>query len=264
MITVRSLSRSFGPLRAVDDLSFHLEPGEIFGLLGPNGAGKSTTIKMLVGILRPDSGSILLHDKEISPAEDLAFKTRIGYVPENCALYDNLTATEYLTFVGHLHHLDPDLIEGRSARLLDLVQLSASANQQIRDYSKGMKQKVLLVSALLHDPELIILDEPFSGLDANAVLLFKEILRAETQRGRTVIFCSHVLDVVERLVDRLLIINHGQAQAQGTPAEILAQTGHPSLDLAFNALTGTSDIAEQARAILDTVNRPRPGSERPA
>ena len=253
MLQINNLSRSFGSVQAVDDLSFTTNPGEIFALLGPNGAGKTTTIKLVLGMLRPDNGRIFFKDKEINHSEDNSYKARIGYVPENCALYENLTGLEYLEFISNLHHLDPHKAVSRASRMLDLVDLSDKANSQIRDYSKGMKQKILIISALLHNPELVILDEPFSGLDANAVLLFKELLREQAHQGRTVIFCSHVLEVVERLVDRLLIIDDGKARISGTPVEIIRQTGHETLDRAFNALTGRDDISTQARAMFDTI-----------
>lgn len=257
MVEVRSLRRSFGGVRAVDDVSFEVRAGEIFGLLGPNGAGKTTTIKMLLGLLKPDSGAILFQGNEIQPAENMEFRGRIGYVPENCMVYETLTAREYLSFVGELHHLDPTLTEERAARLLEIVQLSAQTNQPIRDYSKGMRQKILIVSAVLPDPDIVILDEPFSGLDANTVLLFKEFFREAANRGKAVIFCSHILEVVERLVDRMVILDHGKPRAAGTPTEILAQTGHTSLERAFNALTGTGDVAVQARDMLDAVESGR-------
>jgi len=255
MIRLEALTRSFGSVLAVDHLSFETRPGEIFALLGPNGAGKTTTIKMILGMLKPDAGTISFQNKEIAPTVDNTYKTRIGYVPENCALYENLTGREYLEFVGHLHHLDPARVRTKTARLLEVVQLGKVAGKLIKDYSKGMKQRILIVSSLLHDPDLLILDEPFSGLDASAVLMFKALLTEQAHQGKTVIFCSHILEVVERLVDRILIISNGRTLATGTPEEIIAQTGHENLDRAFNQLTGGVDTDSQAKELIDIIKR---------
>jgi ABC-2 type transport system ATP-binding protein len=260
MIRVQNLSRSFGSVQAVDDLTFGVTAGEIFALVGPNGAGKTTTIKMILGLLRPDHGTVVFNGAPISP-DDNRYKARMGYVPENCALYENLTGFEFLEFVGHLHHLPPDEVRRKGERLFYLLDMGDTASQLIREYSKGTKQKVLIISALLHDPDLIILDEPFSGLDANAVSVFREAFRAEAHKGKAVIFCSHILDVVERLVDRVLIIKEGKSLAAGTPDEIMRQTGHASLDRAFNDLTGAHDVAARARDIIDTIDAGDKGAD---
>jgi ABC-2 type transport system ATP-binding protein len=256
MISVYDLSRKFGPVRAVDDLSFEVRNNEIFALLGPNGAGKTTTIKMILGMLKPNKGTVHFNGKEIMPGDN-SFKSRIGYVPENCVLYENLKGREYLEFVGNLHHLDPGMMHEKIERLLDLLELKNSAEKLIREYSKGMKQKILIISSLLHDPDLVILDEPFSGLDANAVSIFKELFRQESRQGKSIIFCSHVLEVVERLVDRILIINKGRKLAEGTPQEIVMKTKFDTLDRAFNALTGAGDIDVRAREIIQTIKTGR-------
>ncbi len=254
MIQVQKLSRSFGPLKAVNNLSFDVNGGEIFALLGPNGAGKTTTIKMILSMLKPDEGQILLDGKEVS-SQDNSYKSRIGYVPESCALYENLTGFEYLQFIGNLHHLPDTEIKEKADGLLEALDLGESSNKLIREYSKGMKQKILIASAFLHDPDLIILDEPFAGLDANAVSVFKEIFRGQARQGKALIFCSHILEVVERLVDRILIIKEGQNLATGTPEEILKQTGLASLDRAFNELTGARDIDTRAKDIVDIIGK---------
>ncbi len=255
MVRLDDVSRSFGSVRAVDGLSFETRSGEIFALLGPNGAGKTTSIKMILGMLKPDSGRIYFEDNLIDQSNDNSYKAHIGYVPENCALYESLTGSEYLEFVGQLHHLDPEEMRVKIKRLLGVVDLGHVSSKLLRDYSKGMKQRILIVSALLHDPDLIILDEPFSGLDASAVLMFKELLREEVKKGKTVIFCSHILEVVERLVDRILIIHNGKALVSGTPDEIIHKTGHSSLDRAFNELTGGVDTDAQARELIDIIKR---------
>jgi len=252
MIRAESLVRTFGSQIAVDHLSFEARGGEIFALLGPNGAGKTTAIKLILGMLKPNSGSITFDGAPVTTT-DHTFKHRVGYVPENCALYDTLTGREFLEFVGHLHHLPKETAQAKAGRLLEALDLEQSANKLIRGYSKGMRQKILIVSAMLHDPDLIILDEPFSGLDANAVSVFKEIFHEASRQGKALIFCSHILEVVERLADRVLIIKDGKELVTGTPEQIISKTGFASLDKAFNQLTGAGDVDERARHIVDII-----------
>jgi len=252
MVSVDAVSRSFGSTRAVDSLSFSVNSGDVFALLGPNGAGKTTTIKMILGLLQPDSGTVTFQGQRVSVAEN-AYKSKIGYVPENGALYENLTANEYFQFIGALQHLDPDTVERKTAELLKVFDLAGVANKMMREYSRGMKQKALILSALLHDPDLIILDEPFSGLDANAAAVFKEIIRSLAASGKAVIFCSHVLEVVERLVNRALIIKNGKKLALGAPDEIMSAAGTNSLDAAFNKLTGAKDTQNTAQEVVNII-----------
>jgi ABC-2 type transport system ATP-binding protein len=252
MIRIENLSRSFGEVLAVDGLSFEVAPGEVFALLGPNGAGKTTTIKMILSMLRQDDGKIYFEGKEISPEEN-GYKSKIGYVPESCAIYENLSGSEYLKFIGNLHHLPPDEMEHKADQLLNVVELGEVSDKLIREYSKGMKQKILIISAMIHDPDLIILDEPFSGLDANAVSVFKELIRQQAKQGKAFIFCSHILEIVEQLVSRVLIIKEGKSLAAGTPEEIIGQTGHDSLGRAFNVLTGARDIDAVAGDIVGII-----------
>jgi ABC-2 type transport system ATP-binding protein len=254
MVRIENLSRSFGDIKAVDDLSFEVRPGEIFALLGPNGAGKTTTIKIILGMLKADSGGVWFDGRQVSPNEN-GYKARTGYVPESSALYETLSGREFLEFIGHLHHLPPDEVRRKSDQLMDLLEMSDAAAKLIREYSKGMKQKILIVSALMHNPDLIILDEPFSGLDANAVSVFREVFREQARQGKAIIFCSHILEIVERLVDRILIIKEGKSLVSGTPDEIIHQTGHSSLDRAFNELTGARDIDTRARDIIDAIGK---------
>jgi len=252
MIQIKNISRSFGLVKAVDDLSFEVNAGEIFALLGPNGAGKTTTIKIILNMLKPDSGTVWFDGRPVS-SEDNGYKSRTGYVPESSALYENLSGREFLEFIGNLHHLPPTEVRKKSDRLLELLEMSNASTQLIREYSKGMKQKILIISAFLHDPDLIILDEPFAGLDANAVSVFREVFREEAKSGKALVFCSHILEVVERLVNRILIIKDGKNLVSGTPEEIIRQTGHASLDRAFNDLTGARDIDTRARDIIDAI-----------
>lgn len=252
MVSVSQLYKSFGEVEAVKDLSFDVIKGEVFGLLGPNGAGKTTTITMILGMLDPTSGSIDVGGRDVA-AEPTEVKKLIGYVPENCALYENLTAREYLELIGHLHHLPQDRISSQIEKLMKILDLEEAIDRRMTGYSKGMKQKVLLTSALLHNPELIILDEPFSGLDSNSAAVFKQLITQLSGGGKTVIFSSHVLEVVEKLCTRLLIIHEGQKLAEGTSEEIMAQAGQPSLTRAFSQLTGVTDIEDRASNIIDAL-----------
>ncbi|MCL4812654.1 MAG: ABC transporter ATP-binding protein [Vicinamibacteraceae bacterium] len=252
MIETTELTRVFGTTVALDRLSFRAEPGEILGFLGPNGAGKSTTVRILTGMIRPTSGRALVAGIDVveNPIE---VKRRIGYVPESGAVYETLSGDEYLELVGALHSLDRRVARARADELLSLVGLGEERRQQMSTYSKGMKQKVLIAAALLHRPEVLLFDEPLNGLDANASLLVKELLRGLAAQGRTVLFCSHILEVVERMCTRILVISHGRKLAEGTPEDLLSDTGTASLDLAFARLTGGEGAAERTADFLSSM-----------
>src|SRR5581483_2371238 len=259
MIDILHLSKHYGNTVAVEDLSLQIEAGEIFAFLGPNGAGKSSTVKVLTGLSRPTTGTVRIAGFDVQQ-EPLEVKKRIGYVPENAILYESLTADEYLDLAGTLRHIDRARLSEQREELFTLFELSRQDRKKLlSEFSKGMKQKVLLIAALIHNPEVLILDEPLSGLDANAALIFKEVLRRfahgtstglEQRSARTIFFCSHVLDVVERLCDRIAIIHHGQLVAIGTPSELLEQSGAPSLELAFHRFTGGVDIERSTEEVL--------------
>ena len=255
MILAEHLWRTYGTRPAVKDLSLEVRPGEILGFLGPNGAGKSTTVKMLAGMLKPTSGRAMVagFDVVTHPVE---VKRRIGYVPEAAALYETLTAREYLQLVAALHHQPSERARSRIGDLLEQFGLEAAMDQRLSEFSKGMKQKVLITSALLHQPEVVFLDEPLTGLDANAALLVKELIRSLAAQGRTIFFCSHVLEVVERVCTRIVIIDEGRVIADGTAAEIAASTGTSSLESAFIALTGRRDTEQVAQDLLRALGNP--------
>lgn len=237
MIEVAELTKAYGGTAAVEALSFTVAPGEVLGFLGPNGAGKSTTVKILAGMTKPSSGRVLVagYDVETSPQD---VKKRIGYVPETGALYETLTPREHLDFVASLHRLEPATARVRSDELLELFSLADMRDRRLFELSKGMKQKVIIAGALIHDPEVLLLDEPLNFLDANTASLVKELLRRMAARQRAILFCSHVLDVVERTCTRVLVIHQGRKVAEGQVAEILRDTGSSSFDEAFGRLTG--------------------------
>ncbi len=252
MISILHLSKEYGETVAVEDLSLEIEAGEIFALLGPNGAGKSSTVKVLTGLSKPSTGTIRIAGFDVV-AEPNEVKRRIGYVPENAHLYESLTADEYLDLCGTLRHLPRAKLAEQREELFSLFELGKDDRKKLlSEFSKGMKQKVLLISALIHNPEVLILDEPLSGLDANAALIFKEVLRrfAHGTSGKTIFFCSHVLNVVERLCDRIAIMDQGRLVAIGTPQELLAQSGEATLELAFHKFTGGADIERSTEDVL--------------
>jgi ABC-2 type transport system ATP-binding protein len=254
MIHTEDLSREYGSKLALSGLNLHVAPGEILGFLGPNGAGKSTTVKILTGMIRPTHGRAQVAGFDVVE-QPLEVKSRIGYVPETAALYDGLTAAEYLELIACLHHLDRKTADTRSGELLELFGLDADKHQRMREFSKGMRQKVLIASALIHRPEVLFLDEPLDGLDANAAMVVKEVLKQLAGQGRTILFCSHILDVVERMCTRIVIINGGRQIADGTAEEIRASTGAASLEEAFSRLTGVTDVARLASEFISALER---------
>ncbi|MDQ7054862.1 MAG: ABC transporter ATP-binding protein [candidate division KSB1 bacterium] len=249
MIEVRQLEKYYGDKHALKGISFTVQPGEILGFLGPNGAGKSTTVKILTGLIPASAGEARICGYSLSD-QPLEVKKRFGYVPETGALYESLTAWEYLELLADLHHLDREVFEHRAGEFLELFDLQQDKNQRLAGFSKGMRQKVLIAAALLHNPEVLLFDEPLSGVDANTALVFKQLLRRFSEQGKTILFCSHVLEVVERLCTRIIIINEGEIVASGTPAAIAKQTGHATLEEAFNAITGGVDAQMRAEEFL--------------
>jgi ABC-2 type transport system ATP-binding protein len=254
MIETDKLSRSYGSKRALIDLDLRVEPGEIVGFLGPNGAGKSTTVKILTGLIRPTSGRARVAGFDVVE-QPLEVKKRIGYVPETAALYDMLTAAEYLELIACLHNLDTKSAGTRRDELLDLFGLRNVQHQRMTDYSKGMRQKIAIVAALLHRPEVLFLDEPLDGLDANAAAIMKELLRRLASQGRTILFCSHILEVVERICTRIVIINEGRQIADGTAQAIRESAGASTLEEAFTRLTGVRDVGQVAAEFVSALER---------
>jgi len=252
MLQARDLTKRYGALLAVDRVNFAVNRGEILGYLGPNGSGKSTTVNMVVGLLDSTSGSISLDGRTLGE-DPIAYKRRIGYVPEEPHLYTQLTAGEYLTLAGTLRGLPPTLLEHKIDRLLRLFLLYDSRYAAMSAYSKGMRQRVLLAAALLHDPDLLVLDEPFSGLDVTAGLLFRALLTLLSAEGRMVLFSSHRLDVVEKVCSRVVILSHGrivaEEQLSGRGAAHTAQ----SLEDVFVSVTAAEDYTAMARQIFDIV-----------
>ena len=254
MIITEHLRRDYGRQTAVADLTMRVEAGEILGFLGPNGAGKSTTVKMLTGLIHPTAGRAFVAGFDIV-RQPLEAKRRLGYVPEAAALYDGLTAIEYLELIGCLHHMDRALAASRRAELLELFGLNSDGNRRLQEFSKGMRQKVLFAAALMHSPVVLFLDEPLDGLDANAAMLVKEVLRQLATQGKAILFSSHILDVVERMCTRIVIIDKGRQIAEGTADAIRSSTGASSLEEAFGRLTGSGDASRTAQQVVSVIER---------
>jgi ABC-2 type transport system ATP-binding protein len=240
-IAVHDLRKVYGTKAAVDGLDLEVPRGCFFGFLGPNGAGKTTTIKMLMGLAPPTSGSIELLGLPM-PEQALAVKGRIGLVPDETLLFDHLTGLEFTEFVGRLYGLDRSVARERSRELLALFELDGEPGKLIGDYSKGMRKRVAMAAALIHRPELFLLDEPFEGVDAVGARLMKDILLDQVRRGATMFLTSHVLEVVERLCDRVAIIHDGRLVTSGTMAEL--RTGSETLEDVFVRVVGAGHPAE--------------------
>jgi ABC-2 type transport system ATP-binding protein len=253
VIQVANVKKQYAGNYVLKGITLNIDAGQIVGYIGPNGAGKSTTIKILTGIINDFEGeaNVLGLDVRKYPVE---IKQKIGYIPEQAALYEVLTAIEYLRFVGKLYQLEDEIIEKKSWDLLRIFDLADKANTRMNSYSKGMKQKVLLISGVIHNPEIIFLDEPLSGLDANAVILVKEILTQLKQSGKTIFYSSHIMDVVEKISDRIIIINKGEIIADGDFETLKLNAKQGSLENIFTALTGDikqhQNTAEQFIDIL--------------
>lgn len=254
MIQLKNLTRRFGDLVAVDNVTLSIPAGQICGYLGPNGAGKTTTVKMLTGMIQSTAGSATVAGFDIQK-ENLEMKRRIGVVPESGALYQSLTPFEYLRFIGRLYGMDDDSITRRIDEFSHFFQFEENVQQRMTGFSKGMKQKVVIAAALIHNPQVLFLDEPLSGLDANTALLLKELIRNLADEGKTVFYCSHILEVVENLCDRIVIIDKGKIVADGSVGELKEMTKRSSLEGVFAGLTHTGDMGELARAFSKTFTR---------
>src|SRR6266487_150274 len=248
MITTVNLAKRYGHLVAIKNLNLHIAQGEFFGFLGPNGAGKTTTIKILIGLLRPTAGAARIGGHDIQ-REPIAAKSLIGYVPDQPYLPEKLTAREFLEFIAGLYQLDRTLARRRGEELLKLFDLSDRADDLVGGYSHGMRQKTALAGALLHNPKAFFLDEPTVGLDPRSARLIKDILREVAERGTAVFMSTHILEIAERMCDRVAIISGGQVVATGTMDELRAGRTGESLEDIFLELTGGAEEAELADAL---------------
>jgi ABC-2 type transport system ATP-binding protein len=252
MLEGRSLVKRFFGVAAVDDVSFAVRPGEVVGYLGPNGSGKTTTARIMTGLLEPTSGTVRWNGADIH--QDLvAFRRRLGYVPEEPYLYPFLSGREYLQLVARLRELPAPLADRRMTALVDLFGLGDAAEQAISSYSKGMRQKVLIMGALLHNPEVLIFDEPESGLDVTATLVLRHLVRALAAQGKTILYSSHILEVVEKVCERVVVLYRGRVVADDSVEHLRNLRADASLDRVFAELVLHRDPEQTALEIAGVV-----------
>lgn len=252
MLELENLSRSFRGIPAIENVSFRVSPGEIVGFLGPNGAGKSTTVKIITGMMRPNDGRVLFEGQDIRK-DMVAFRAVLGYVPEEAHLYNYLSGLEYLQLVGRLRGLNEALLETKATYLLKLLSLESWQYSPISTYSKGMRQRVLLAAALLHDPKLLIFDEPLSGLDVASARLFKDLLELLAAQGKAILYISHVLEVVEQVCNRVIVIAKGRILADAPPAELAKLMSLSNLESVFAQLVQQQDPRIVAQKIVEVM-----------
>jgi len=256
MLQLRGVRKCYGDFIAVADVSLDVHRGEIFGFLGPNGAGKTTTIRMVAGVLQPTGGSITLGGIDLA-ADPGAAKAKVGYIPDRPFLYEKLSGGEFLRFVAGLWGRDSEATQRRADRLLELFNLSEWKDELIESYSHGMRQKLLISSALIHHPELIVVDEPMVGLDPRAARMLKDLLRAYVNEGGAVFLSTHTLEVAEALCDRIAILSRGEIIASGTMDELRAQAqaGGAHLEEIFLKVTGGEALADVIESLREAVQR---------
>lgn len=251
LIRIVDLKKSYGTKEILKGINLDIFPGQVIGYIGPNGAGKSTTVKILTGLIEDFTGTVEINGINIQE-DPLAVKALLGYVPENAELYEVLTPVEYLNFIGKLYGMEDNTIQERSLKLLTAFGLESNATNRMDTFSKGMRQKVLLISGIIHNPQIIVLDEPLSGLDANAVIFVKELISLLAKEGKTIFYCSHMMDVVEKVSDRILLINQGSIIADGTIEELKTDPNE-SLEHIFAKLTNTGNSALDASNIITAI-----------
>lgn len=252
IISINDLRMSFGENEVLKGINLEVGKGEIIGYIGPNGAGKSTTIKIILGLLEGYTGEILIFGKSIG--DDNSYKKKIGYVPETSDIYDNLSPREYLTFIGELYGFDYDEMDSKAKALMGILGIEDVYDSRISSFSKGMKQKVLIISSLLHNPDILFWDEPLSGLDANSVIVVKEILSKLVQKGKTIFYSSHIMEVVEKISNRILLISKGEIVADGS-FEQLREKSEGSLEQIFNQLTGFAEHEDLANSFVEIIEK---------
>ncbi len=251
-VSVDNLTFTYGAGEVLHGISFELRRGEVVGLLGRNGAGKSTTIKILAGILPPGDGTVAVAGHAM-PEEAVEAKKHLGYVPEAAGLFESLTGEEFLELMGRLQDVSEERLQQRIERFLEPFGLTEDRVRPLDEYSKGMRQKILLCAALLHNPDIVLLDEPLSGLDVNAGIMVRDLVAALAAEGKAILYSSHVLDVVERVCDRVLIIEEGRLIADGSIDELKASAERGSLEDVFRQLTETEGSASGVVGVIDAL-----------
>jgi ABC-2 type transport system ATP-binding protein len=252
MLELQNLSRSYRGIPAIENVSFCVGAGEVVGYLGPNGSGKSTTVKIITGMLQPNDGRVLFEENNIQ--DDLAgFRAQLGYVPEEAHLYTYLSSLEYLQLTGRLRGMGERLIQLKANRLLELMALQSWRHSPISSYSKGMKQRVLIAAALMHDPKLLVFDEPLSGLDVVSSRLFKDLVEELAAQGKAILYISHVLEVVEQICSRVIVIAKGKILADAPPSELTQLMRLENLESVFAQLVQQQDTKVLARELVEAM-----------
>ena len=252
MLDARHLTKYYSAIPAAQDVSFQVRRGEVLGLLGPNGSGKSTTVSMVTALLEPSGGDVFLDGEDIRQ-DTLAYKARLGYVPEEAHLYTYLTGPEYLMLVGELRGLPRKRIDEKIDGLLDVFNLSDDRYAPISAYSKGMRQKILISAALLHDPEVVVFDEPCSGLDVTSTLVLRSLVQALAAEGKVIIYSSHVLEMVERVATNVLILHDSRVVAYDSVSRLRDLMKLPSLEQVFRRVVNAEDVERQAERVVEVM-----------
>ena len=252
-VEIKDLHMNYGNKEVLKGINLEVHKGEIIGYIGTNGAGKSTTIKIILGLVEGYTGQVKVLGRDVA-VDNIEYKRKIGYVPEIADIYDNLTAREYLNFIGELYGVEIKEADEKAKKLMGIFGIEEAYDSRISSYSKGMKQKVLIISSLLHNPDILFLDEPLSGLDANSVMIVKEVLSKLAKQGKTIFYSSHIMDVVEKISNRIILLNDGKVVADGSFEELKNTSKEGSLEQIFNQLTGFNqheEIAEQFVSIVE-------------
>jgi ABC-2 type transport system ATP-binding protein len=254
IVSIRDLKKNYGEKEVLKGINLEISSGQIIGYIGPNGAGKSTTVKILCGLISEFLGEIEIFGKDLRK-QTLEIKKQVGYIPENAVLYESLTPMEFMEFIGEMRSLDPEQTRKKAEALMSIFEMKTNINQRISTFSKGMRQKVLICSSLLHNPDLIFMDEPLSGLDANSVIMVKEMLTHLAKDGKTIFYSSHLMDVVEKISDRIILIDQGTVIADGSFNDLNKLTNDATLEKMFTRLTGNTNHEEKAEAFINAFEK---------
>lgn len=254
IVEINNLQKNYDHKQVLQGINLNISAGQIIGYIGPNGAGKSTTVKILCGLISEFQGQIHIFGKDLR-TQSLEIKQQVGYIPENAVLYESLTPMEFMEFIGEIRGIETDLARQKAEALMKIFEMKQHLHQRIATFSKGMRQKVLICSALLHNPDLIFMDEPLSGLDANSVIMVKEMLIHLAREGKTVFYSSHLMDVVEKISDRIILIDQGKVIADGSFDELNKLSNDENLEKMFTRLTGNTNHGEKAEAFINAFEK---------
>lgn len=254
IVKIQNLQKTYNKKKVLHGIDLDITSGQIIGYIGPNGAGKSTTVKILCGLISDFEGEVSIFGKDLR-SQTLEIKKQVGYIPENTVLYESLTPMEFMNFIGQMRGLESEVTRIKAEVLMNLFEMKPNLNQRIATFSKGMRQKVMICSALLHNPDLIFMDEPLSGLDANSVIMVKEMLIHLAHEGKTVFYSSHLMDVVEKISDRIILIDQGKVIADGSFDELNKHSNDENLEKMFTRLTGNTNHGEKAEAFINAFEK---------